>query len=463
MSIGQITPSKFKELFDSKDSYQIVYADKFKNWITNEDMERYNKDEYWMKGYKTDEEVEFYKQAHKQRNPHLFNQELNLKYQNDKKQKLTMQRMGYSETDLVDEEYYFDESGMLTLPEHIAHIERTIPNCKITLKKDIDGRIIIKRDFKSLYKYDLEEILKFDPETEAKKLNEIINTMNFSELFNSNVEYLARFYSKLKQSESNQKFEVNQQFFNTLETNFKVAFKNNQQHNTTHNLVFLDFANFTNELSTLNATQFQNLINYSISLLTHSFNSNDNKFEAKNIGDGLTTSSYKILYNLLMTHNDVHSLIIKSENSEFNEVDKFHFIQNKLINSVIEGLCRGLNQTEIVLLHGFLNLLPRDDVNDSGNNSNESDFKAEFDKMKQVVWKCYKDSVMNNKTSSMFEFAEQGKETEAFINKVNDLRDMVDDVNVNKEEINQVVQNEIEEYETQMKGFYKDMLTIGYF
>jgi len=452
LSRGKISPSKFKELFDNKDSLNNRYNEQFKKWINDDYLNRTTEREFKLRGKNTEEERQELLESIKLQSPYLFDKKAFEKYKEDLEHNQLLLSMGLDTEDLVDEEYYFDEDGLLSLEEHILHLTRQFPNTKISVKKDSNGKYIIKREFKSLYKYNLDDIINFNQEDEFKKTMQELDNMNLTDNILYNAEFLTRLHSKLDKIESentNKKLsEIDyKQFIETLEHNFKVIFTTSDNSSTTP-LTFLDFVNFSHEIFNMNDKQFKTLINYSISLLTHNYV--ENSLEVPDLdGNSLSNSGYKILYSLLKSDNDIKSLeILETNTDKFDAVQKFNYIQNRLLKSVISQLSQNLNEVENVLLHAFLNLLPSDtEVN-----------PEQLQKIRKITWKYCKEAILKNETDSLVAKASLEDKTQEFVNSVERLRQNLKEASAdNKDEVTQ----EIEEYSKQMKNFYKDMLTIS--
>lgn len=65
---------------------------------------------------------------------------------------------------MAEKEYHFDESVGVSLTEHVENLQIDYPKAKIQTRRDRDGFAIIKVSYKPEFKYNLDEILAFDPE-----------------------------------------------------------------------------------------------------------------------------------------------------------------------------------------------------------------------------------------------------------------------------------------------------------
>ena len=68
----------------------------------------------------------------------------------------------HSPSTLFDKEYYFDEGLGESLQEHVDDIKSRFPQINVQVRRDRDGYAIIKTQYKPTYKYNLEDIEKFN-------------------------------------------------------------------------------------------------------------------------------------------------------------------------------------------------------------------------------------------------------------------------------------------------------------
>jgi len=62
-----------------------------------------------------------------------------------------------------EKEYHFDEGVGVSLTEHVKDLKARYPNGRVQTRRDRDGFAIVKLSFKPEYKYDLDEIMAYDP------------------------------------------------------------------------------------------------------------------------------------------------------------------------------------------------------------------------------------------------------------------------------------------------------------
>jgi len=72
LSRGKISPSKFKELFDNKDSLNNRYNEQFKKWINDDYLNRTTEREFKLRGKNTEEERQELLESIKLQSPYLF-------------------------------------------------------------------------------------------------------------------------------------------------------------------------------------------------------------------------------------------------------------------------------------------------------------------------------------------------------------------------------------------------------
>jgi hypothetical protein len=65
--------------------------------------------------------------------------------------------------------------------DHVEQIKTNYPGVEVEVRRDRDGYSIIKTKFKPKYKYNLEDVLAYDPKGENEKIKEsledILKTM----------------------------------------------------------------------------------------------------------------------------------------------------------------------------------------------------------------------------------------------------------------------------------------------
>lgn len=78
---------------------------------------------------------------------------------------------------LLEREYYFDESLGQSLQEHAAELRSQYPDVDIVTRRDDDGFPIVKLSMKRQYKYDIDEIINSDPDQNQRIQNETLEAM----------------------------------------------------------------------------------------------------------------------------------------------------------------------------------------------------------------------------------------------------------------------------------------------
>lgn len=78
---------------------------------------------------------------------------------------------------LLEKEYYFDEGLGESLQDHAEKIKKSYPELEVQIRRDRDGYAIVKTIYKPKYKYNLDEILKFNPKEGKEKLKENMNSI----------------------------------------------------------------------------------------------------------------------------------------------------------------------------------------------------------------------------------------------------------------------------------------------
>ncbi len=78
---------------------------------------------------------------------------------------------------LYEKEYYFDENLGQSVQEHIEELKEKMPQLDVSVRRDKDGFAIIKTLWAPKFKYSLDEIEKYDPTAEQKKIKETLDTV----------------------------------------------------------------------------------------------------------------------------------------------------------------------------------------------------------------------------------------------------------------------------------------------
>lgn len=82
---------------------------------------------------------------------------------------------------LFEKEYYFDEGLGQSLKDHIEELKSHFPDLTILVRRDRDGYPIIKTQFKQKYKYNIEDLEKFNAEEfmtlTKESLDDVLSTI----------------------------------------------------------------------------------------------------------------------------------------------------------------------------------------------------------------------------------------------------------------------------------------------
>ena len=77
----------------------------------------------------------------------------------------------------LEKEYYFDEGLGQSLHDHCQELKTKWPGLQIETRRDRDGYAIVKTKYKPNYKYDLDEILNYDPAKASANVKESIDAV----------------------------------------------------------------------------------------------------------------------------------------------------------------------------------------------------------------------------------------------------------------------------------------------
>lgn len=82
---------------------------------------------------------------------------------------------------LFEKEYYFDEGLGQSLKEHVEELKTNFPDLTILVRRDRDGYPIIKTQYQQKYKYNIEDLEKFNAEEfmtlTKESLDDVLSTM----------------------------------------------------------------------------------------------------------------------------------------------------------------------------------------------------------------------------------------------------------------------------------------------
>lgn len=82
---------------------------------------------------------------------------------------------------IYDKEYYFDEGLGESLKEHVEDIKTRFPGVDVLVRRDRDGYAIVKTQYKPKYKYNLDDIEKFNADetmvTMKESLDDVLKTI----------------------------------------------------------------------------------------------------------------------------------------------------------------------------------------------------------------------------------------------------------------------------------------------
>lgn len=79
---------------------------------------------------------------------------------------------------LYNKEYIFDEGLGESVDQHVKKIKESFPNLEVTVRRDRDGYPVIKTHYQKKYKYDINELEKFNPEEYSKGIKETVESVH---------------------------------------------------------------------------------------------------------------------------------------------------------------------------------------------------------------------------------------------------------------------------------------------
>ncbi len=429
---GKVNPETFEEVF-VKD--QEKFNEKLNNWISENDVEEI---EAILKSkignISEDEIINRLREDIPDIDNIISNPEKVISYMKEKnKENESYNKVNSLEEGFADE-YFFNPQCGQTIQEHLADLAKS--NFKnVSVRTDKDGRIVIKREYKNNYKYDLDEILNFDIAEERNNMIKKLESFNFEEDLNNEAHYFAQLTTYIKNNKLEHLFENSNH-----EDSFKKAEDYISRKYDIENFNLIDLKNMIDNLLKMNSekmTQFlknmQNLNN-----MANVTNSSSLVKEIKSI---------KEFSNNIFSEREIRLLIpllntLKTDLSKIKleGFKKFIFIQDVLLAELLGNLKHMLKEN-IIYIYTVLKLLPQ-----------AVDIKKEYVSLiRNNLWEKYK-TYMTKKFTIMLKKEEQ-------INPYilsDEIAELVNLLNAKKID-NKKVDEEIKKFGTSLKNYYVEL------
>jgi hypothetical protein len=428
---GKVDPQTFEEIF-VKD--QSSYQNKLKSWVTEQDKQFMWKLVYTKMGITSEQLAETVNENF----PEIINSnpaEVDEYFKALKGDNLNHDKIDNLE-DLEENEYYFNPQCGQTLEEHLAELSK-LEYKNITLRKDNDGRVIIRREYKGNYKYDLDEIMKFDIQKEKERMMAKLQSFDFEANINSDAEFYTQIISYIKNKSLRPTFNTDEII---TKTENLIA---NRYNLTAFNLV--DLKNCVSHLIDMPANKMKELllnlkkiIDLSIGSETTTFNKEVeliNEFSA----DLFKEKEITILSALLKELNtDISKL-------NFEGIKKFVFIQDVLLGSLL-GQLKIILKDDFIIIYSLLKVLPE------ANEINKEVKKA----LRSILWDKYKNYMKEQFTITL------SKENQINPNKIKeDIEELSRIMTAVNSGQYQNREEEIKKFSTKLKEYYTELSKAG--
>jgi len=377
-----------------------------------------------------------------------------------------MEKIEYIENteEFFENEYYFSTKPLELLGE-LARISK-LRNLNVIIKFDQEGKLLIRREYKNAYKYDLDNIVNFDINTERQKLIENIKNNNFLIELEKETRAVTKFLNDVIQNNLN--LSDKKLYFIEYVEKLIEAFDFKMQNYFNNRLFsFQDFRDAIFNFENLPILKVKPFLNAVIGILNIP---NTDKEKSFDLTESLNTFAefsngifiereIIILGNLILFSN---RNLEKGKNIPFIEKDidnenRKKFINEVLVKSIVQISEIDFNKKDLSIILCLLR-------NDNKYNDNLKIYNF----VKANLWKNYKKE-MNEKYSLLFK-----KEREinpAYLGEIcGNIRDIFEILKQNSaknlEHVNiniKNIQEEINEFSAKMQEYYIDVANMSEF
>lgn len=364
--------------------------------------------------------------------------------------------------DNFESEYIFSQDNFKLLSE-MVRISK-LKNSKVSVHFSEEGNLVIRREFKNTYKYDLDFFMNFDLEKERRNLIEKIKVNNFLNIFEKKAMNFTRFVNIIEKNKIN--FTENEKK-NFVEKCEELKFRFDSHMNLYFKTNLINFSDLKSALEKFDnlplnkTTEFlksltkilnipsSNKPNEIINLtrnLENLADFSDNIFIEKEI-----LSLAYLMFNEALKHSKDNK--IPHMNYEFTSQNKRTFKANVILKSLKKTLESEFSNKEIQIIKYLL-----------GQTSEEiTDSLNVHEIIKMQMWEDYK-KIMNEKYSMLFK-----KEKEIFedfvIEKALDMKNYWENneiiLNSSKNFKNESINKEIISFTRNMQDYYIDMAKLS--
>lgn len=361
------------------------------------------------------------------------------------------------------ENEYFYSAKPLDLLAELARISK-LRNMNVSVRFDDSAKLVIRREFKNAYKYDLDAIINFNFEAEKRKLIDSIKNNNFLSEFEKEAKAVTKFLNDLAANKLNL-FEKKEQFVHYVEKLLDAFDFKMQNYFGNAVFSFFDLKNAIANLENLPLAQVRPFLNALISILNI-----PNAKQAKNFE---LTESLKLLAqfsNGVFAEREISiigNLILHSNKNlekgkniplieiEFTNEIRKNFISEVLVKSIEQYSELDFSKKDLSVIKCLLK-----------NDNNYTDSLKIYNVVKSHLWNSFKNE-MNEKYSLLFK-KEKEINPAALSETCGNIKDLYDIIRHYKaddlEKINanaKSIQEEINLFSNKLQEYYIDVANMS--
>ena len=443
---GKITNEEYEKYFVKEIQKN---NSRLENWISPQYIENLNKEIKFKMGITDENEAQKLKVI-ESKYPLLFDDSIDhLKQFRDLEEKLEFIN---NTEEYFDNEYFFS-ANPIKLLEELARISK-LRNLNVKVKFDDAGKLLIRREYKNAYKYDLDYIVNFDIEKERNKIIENIKNNNFLKVFEKECRAITKFLNDIIEQSltiPEKKFFLSYVHKIIEAFDFKI-----QSYFDTKQISYFDLRNAIENLENLPILKVKTFLNSIINILNIPNEKSQKIFDVtedlKNLAEfskGIFIErEIEILAVLILNSNPNGGNIPLIEN-EFDENLRKNFINDVLLKKFENILQLEFNKKDFYLFRCFIK-----------NDQDYADKNKIYNIVKSHLWKNYQ-NIVNEKYSLLFK-----KENEISYDCVSDMcnniRDIYEVIKNTKDYPNYSNINvEIEAFSNKLQEYYLDVANLS--
>lgn len=364
--------------------------------------------------------------------------------------------------DYFENEYFFTAKPLELLTE-LARISK-LRNLKVSVSFDDSAKLVIRREYKNAYKYDLDAIINFNVEAEKQKIIESIKNNNFLNELEKEVRAVTKFLNdlavnKINLSEKKENFiDYVEKLIDAFDYKMQIYFDNKM-------FSLFDLKNAVINFENLPLNKVKHFLNTLIDILNipnakqaKTFELTENLKLLAEFSNGIFAErEIAILGNLILNSN---KNLEKGTNIPLIDIDftnelRKNFINEVLIKSIEQNSEIDFSKKDICVIKCLLR-----------NDSKYNDSLKVYSAVKSHLWNSYKHE-MNEKYSLLFK-KEKEINSSALTETAGDIKDLyeiirnykaydLDRINANFKNI----QEEINAFSNKLQEYYIDVANMS--